>query len=87
MSEKLVIAAENVGQHMDAILSNFLPGAKITVLVRRPGEPERDFMMTDDDPLEAIAMIQRRTSAPLAEQSRGRCWKRRWRMRAATSTR
>lgn len=52
-----------VGGHMDDILSHFKPGAKITVIVRRPGLPEQDFMITDDDPLEAIALINRRITA------------------------
>lgn len=57
---KLDKARTIVASHMDGILSIFHPGAKITVLVRRPGEPTQDFMMTDDDPSEAIAMIERR---------------------------
>ena len=58
--EKLEAAASAVAGHMEGILTNFLPGAKITVLVRRPGEPTKDFMMTNDDPAEAISMIERR---------------------------
>ena len=51
---------ETVGQHMDSILECFKPGCKITVLVRTPDHPDRDFMLTSDDPKEAIAMIERR---------------------------
>lgn len=58
-------AKANVADHMDAILKNFVPGAKIAVLVRRPGEPTRDFMLTDDDPDELISMIQRRKAESL----------------------
>ncbi len=60
MSPKLQIAQQNVAALMDEILQVFKPGAKIAVLVRRPGLPDEDFMMTDDDPREAIAMINRR---------------------------
>lgn len=48
---------------MDKIIKCFKPGAKITVLVRAPGFPDRDFVMTDDDPAEAIEMLKRRQVA------------------------
>ena len=54
------MAARNQSPVLDEILQVFKPGAKIAVLVRRPGLPDEDFMMTDDDPREAIAMINRR---------------------------
>lgn len=51
-----------VAEHMDEILRLFKRGHKITVLVRAPDDPHghKDFMMTDDDPQEAINMIARR---------------------------
>ena len=61
---KLRAAYEAVGRHMDEILGLFHPGAKITVLVRRPGAPGQDFLVTDDDLAEAIALIQRRIAEP-----------------------
>lgn len=48
---------------MDKIKACFKPGAKITVAVRAPGFPDRDFVMTDDDPSEVIAMMERRKAA------------------------
>lgn len=54
---------QTVAGHMDEILRLFKSGAKITVLVRAPGFPDRDFMMTDDDLTEIIAMVQRRQQA------------------------
>lgn len=60
MSELLQRAAERVQDSMDAILTNFKPGAKITVLVRTPDKPTADFCMTSDDLEEVIAMVQRR---------------------------
>lgn len=48
---------------MDTILGCFKSGSKITVLVRTPGFPERDFCMTDDSFPEVIAMIARRQRA------------------------
>lgn len=51
---------EDVSRHMDEILRCFKSGAKITVLVRSPGYPDRDFVMTNDDLDELTAMIARR---------------------------
>jgi hypothetical protein len=48
---------------MAEIVSLFKPGVKITVLVRVPGHPTRDFMMTDDQHDDIIEMVQRRKSA------------------------
>lgn len=50
----------SVAERMQQITDLFKPGAKITVLVRYPDLPDRDFMMTDDEPAEAIKMIERR---------------------------
>lgn len=64
MTERLKIVAENVQDCMDEILSNFKPGALITVLVRRPGDPEQDFCMTSDDLTEVAIMVTRSQSRP-----------------------
>ncbi len=48
---------------MDAILKCFKSGSKITVLVRTPGFPDRDFCMTDDSLPEVAQMIERRRQA------------------------
>jgi hypothetical protein len=45
---------------MDKIKERFKPGAKITLLVRTPGMPLRDFCLTDDDLDEVFAAIVRR---------------------------
>lgn len=60
MTSMLESVQHVVGQHMEEITRNFKPGVKITVLVRTPGHPTRDFMMTDDDCDELLAMIARR---------------------------
>ena len=57
------IAETYVSRRMDEILEIFKPGAKITVLVRSPGFPDRDFCLTSDDLGEAIAMLERRRAA------------------------
>ncbi len=51
---------EIVSDKMDEIKKCFKPGAKIAVLVRSPGFPARDFLMTDDNIPELIAMLERR---------------------------
>ena len=55
----LKIVQGEVAYHMDEILKNFKPGAKITVLVRRPEHEDgsQDFLMTEDDLDKAIAAI------------------------------
>ncbi|ANM12090.1 hypothetical protein [Rhizobium sp. N324] len=63
MTDLLQRVAENVQEHMDAILKNFKPDAKITVLVRFPDKPTADFCMTGDD-LDAVAdMVERRRAS------------------------
>ncbi len=53
---------------MDEIKRLFKPGAKITVMVRFPGFPTRDFMMTDDVSDELRAMIERREADANGQQ-------------------
>lgn len=49
-----------VSEHMDAIKRCFKRGVKITVMVRTPNLPDRDFMMTDDSLDEVLKMLARR---------------------------
>lgn len=63
MSDKLRNAYERIGGLMNLIADVFHPGVKVTVLVRRPGKPGEDFMMSDDDPSEAMALIKRRVAS------------------------
>lgn len=59
----LEVVQNDVSDYMDGIKKLFKPGVKIAVLVRTPGYPERDFMMTDDTTGELAAMIERRAKA------------------------
>jgi hypothetical protein len=59
----LEMVQHDVSEYMDDIKRLFKPGVKIAVLVRTPGYPERDFMMTDDKIEELAAMIERRSQA------------------------
>lgn len=52
-----------VGRRMEQIVGFFKPGVKIAVMVRSPGFPDRDFMMTDDDLTELHEMLNRREAA------------------------
>lgn len=60
---KLQAAKESIAPLLDEILEHFKKPAKITVLIRRPGLPEQDFCMTDDDLAEVAAMVERRRAA------------------------
>lgn len=46
---KLLYAEERVGECMDEILQIFKPGCRITVAVRTPNFPSRDFLMTSEE--------------------------------------
>jgi hypothetical protein len=71
MTNDLVRARENVAAAMEDIVRMFKPGAKIAVLVRAPGFPDRDLLMTDDDLDELIAMIRRRKAVEPSLQPTG----------------
>lgn len=51
---------DEVSFHLDKILKCFKPGAKITVIVRRPENDEADFTLSNDDISEAIKALERR---------------------------
>ncbi len=55
---------DDIGHLMDRILKLFKPGAKITVVVRFPGYPEREVIMTDDDLDGVIETCHRRQAQP-----------------------
>ncbi|HHW32669.1 MAG TPA: hypothetical protein GXX24_00790 [Paracoccus solventivorans] len=59
-------AVEVAADAMDRVLECFRPGCKITLLVRTPGHPSRDFCLTDDDLSEVAAMIERRRAESAA---------------------
>jgi len=65
MSTKLENVQEMVSECMDQIVANFKAGAKITVLIRVPGNDEADFLMTSDDLDNVIDAVQRRKAAGL----------------------
>lgn len=62
---KLSAVRVEVAGRMDQILALFKPGAKITVLVRRPDHPDgsQDFVMTNDEFGGAIAALEVRRAA------------------------
>lgn len=65
MSEKLnlLLVQQHASAHLEGILKLFKAGALATVVVRVPGFPERDFLLTNDSLPEAIAAIERRANA------------------------
>jgi hypothetical protein len=56
----LALVQQRVADHMDKIHDYFKPGVKVTVIVRTPDFPDRDFLMTADDIPELIAFLRRR---------------------------
>lgn len=60
MDDRLQRTSEIVADRMDEIVACFKPCVKITVFVRTPDYPERDFCMTSDEMNEVIAMAERR---------------------------
>lgn len=65
MTATLTLAevADGVAAHLDDIKRLFKPGAKVTVLVRRPEHEDdsQDFVLTDDDLTSAIRALRIRT--------------------------
>jgi hypothetical protein len=54
-----------VGALMHQIANVFVPGIKLTLCARLPGDPEADCIVTDDPDLgEVQAMIERRKGQP-----------------------
>ena len=49
----------DIQDHLDDILEMFVAGARITLIVRHPGLPDRDFVMTDDILDEVMAALER----------------------------
>lgn len=60
---RLVAVQAQCAGHLDEIRACFKPGVKTCLTVRTPGEPERDFVMTDDSLDEVKAMLGRRAAA------------------------
>jgi hypothetical protein len=63
LSPKMERVRDHIAWCLDRVKEAFKPGVKITILVRTPGLPDRDFAMTDDTWEEAIGMLQRRSEA------------------------
>jgi hypothetical protein len=57
---KLERAQAVVSTSMNDIVAQFLPGVRVTVIVRRPGFDDQDFLMTDDDLDQVASLIDRR---------------------------
>lgn len=45
--------------HLNRIHENFVPGSKVTLIVRTPGNDEADFLLTIDDLNEVAKVIER----------------------------
>ena len=58
-SAKVQAVAEAMSDHIDAILTLWKPGAKVTVVVRHPDSTEKDFVMGNDTLDGAIEALER----------------------------
>ena len=62
------LALELVGREASHLLGKmqklFKPGIKVTFLARTPGNPEGDFLLTDDDLSEVKAALERSEKRP-----------------------
>jgi hypothetical protein len=58
-SPKVQAVREEASEHLAAIQAMFVPGAKVSLLVRHPSHPDgtRDFYLTDDTIPEVIAAL------------------------------
>ena len=61
MSRRLSEVQQIASAKLEEIAECFKPGAKLTLLVRTPGNDDADFLLTNDDLSEAIKALQRRT--------------------------
>lgn len=55
---------ERVSNLMDDVLNEFKPGARITVLVRTPGNDNADMLLTNDSMDEIAKAIERSKTRP-----------------------
>ena len=61
--DPVTLTAGDIEQHLIEIEKMFQPEVRLTFLARTPNEPERDLLLTRDDPSEVIKAIQRRTGS------------------------
>ncbi len=66
MNRRVARLGELVQEHLDDISALFRPGAKVTLIVRHPGYPKRDFVITGDD-WEGVAEVVERSKRREAE--------------------
>ena len=50
---------EDVIHHLEALESWFTPDCKLTFIMRKPGNPEADLVITGDSEDELIAVLER----------------------------
>ena len=60
MNAELAHVYREASRHLEAIAAMFKPGMKVTLVVRRPDEPEQELLLSDDSLDEVIAAVRRR---------------------------
>lgn len=58
-SHAVQLVRNRCSQHLEAVAALFKPGAKITLIVRRPGFPDQDYLLGDDTIEGAIELLER----------------------------
>jgi hypothetical protein len=62
MTDMIRTFYERASELLDEIVG-LTKGAKATLILRQPGKPEQDILLTDDDLEEAVSLIRRRQAA------------------------
>lgn len=63
ISPKLINAYVAAADCLESMSQHWTVPVKLTLIVRQPGFPERDFLVSDDEMDEIIALVQRRRDA------------------------
>lgn len=59
MSDKIMRLREEISWHLDEIEKLFRDPVKLTVVIRNLRSPDRDVVMGNDEPADAMAAIKR----------------------------
>lgn len=64
MADALQLVADRIAALADEMGDLFMPGAKVTVVVRHPDVPDAEMIISTDDLLKVVETIQHRLTAP-----------------------
>jgi hypothetical protein len=58
-SHAVTLVRNRCSEHLEQIESLFKAGAKVTLIVRQPSDPEQDFMLSSDTLAGAMEVLER----------------------------